>query len=283
MQAVIRHPEGVRVGATAGEVALSIEVVISPSSRLTSEERIVLYQRGYHLRLLECLRAMHPGLRHALGDGLFDAFALDYITANPSHSYSLMNFNAGFAEHLEAHRPDRDGPSELWPEFLIDLALLERVFLEVYDGLGSEGEFLVPSSDLRGRPLDSWLTTIIEPTPSLRLLRSGFPVGSYLEAVRSGRRPELPLPGESFLAVSRRDYAVVLTELGASGHHLLSELLQGKLVGEAATAAGLGSRAARMLLLSWADRGFFRTVVCKGKRASSSGVVLPRRQVPSTT
>src|SRR6266508_5931262 len=143
LQTVVTHPDGVAAGAAA--TGLPIDVVVRPSSRLTAEQRLHLYHRGYHLRLLECVRALHPALRHALTEELFDEFALDYLRARPSRSYTLFRLTEGFADHLEATRPDG---GEAWPDFVIDLARLERTFLEVYEGPGVEDEPLVSAADL---------------------------------------------------------------------------------------------------------------------------------------
>jgi hypothetical protein len=249
LQTVVTHPDGVAAGATA--TGLPIDAVVRPSSRLTAEQRLHLYHRGYHLRLLECMRALYPALRHALTEELFDAFALDYLRARPSRSYTLFRLTEGFAGHLEATRPH----GEELPDFIIDLARLERTFLEVYEGPGVEGEALVGSPDL---PEEPWLDATVEPVCCLRLLRARFPVAVYLGGVRRGEDPPLPRPAATFLAVSRRDYVVTVAELNAHQHSLLQALLAGARLGEAA--ATLEPSEAWESVRAWADRGFFRTV-----------------------
>jgi hypothetical protein len=154
------------------------EDLVDGSATFSAERRIELYRRGCRSRLLGCLREGYPGLRHALGDELFDAFALDYLQAYPPTGYTLSTLGARWPEHLEATRPE----GERWPHFLIDLARLERAFGEVYDGDGSE----------------------------IRL-RTTYPVASYLDAVRRGEDPPLPAPSPAVVAVNRRDWVVTLT------------------------------------------------------------------------
>src|SRR5919197_5335299 len=98
--------------------------------------RLDVYRKAYRARLLTCLRDTHPGLRHALGEELFDAFALDYLETHPSRRYTLFRLSEAFADHLAATRPGDRG----WPDFIIDLARLERTFMEVYEGPGVEGD-----------------------------------------------------------------------------------------------------------------------------------------------
>jgi hypothetical protein len=228
--------------------------MVRSTPSLGAAERIALYRRGYRARLVECMRATHPALRHVLGDELFDSFALDYLAASPSRSYTLTELGAGFPDHLEATRPEGD---ELWPEFVVDLARLERAFHEVYEGEGTEGE------EPPGHG------AVLEPAPCLRLLRSRFPVGDYLLAARRGEAPELPPPRDTWIALARRDYVVTVTELDEPGHAVLEALLAGASAEQAAQAADLASEEMRLRMRDWAGRGFFRAVRPDNQREPS--------------
>jgi hypothetical protein len=205
--------------------------LVRGSVRLSADDRLELYRRSYRRRLIESMRALHPALRHALGDAVFDAFAADYLEAHPPRGYTLGRLGAAFADHLAATRPDGD---EQWPGFVIDLARIEWAFFEVYEGPGTEGSAPDPQASR------------FEPSPCLRLLRSDHPVGAYLRAVRRGRRPELPGPATTFTALGRRDYAVTLVDLGARQYDAL--------------AAGAPIAGAPAELRAWADAGLIRPI-----------------------
>jgi hypothetical protein len=254
LREVITSPDAV---TTAPE---GLDAVVRSSSRLAAAQRLELYRRSYHLRLLEAMRASYPGLRHMLGNELFDDFALGYLHAQPSRSYTLQELGRGFAEHLAATRPDADGAPETWPSMIIDLARLERTFTEVYDGPGSEGSELPDASDLATEPDAAWLAATVEPVPCLRLMRCSFAAGPYLSDVRRGGEPPLPAPAESFVAVCRRDYVVTLTPLDATEHALLSALLRGVRVEAAGSGAGLTPIEAWRLVRLWADAAFFQSL-----------------------
>src|SRR5215212_11769713 len=122
------------VGALRGDPAGAVlgPAMLAPSPTMTPEACLDVYRRGYRLRLLECMREMHPGLLHLAGDELFEAFALDYLAAHPPVGYSLARLGDGFADHLDATRPaDEDGA---WADLVIDVVRFERAFLDVYDG-----------------------------------------------------------------------------------------------------------------------------------------------------
>ena len=77
--------------------------------RLGPQGRFAIYAGGYRSRLLETLRDDFPALRRLVGETVFDLFAHGYIAARPSRHFSLYDYGAGFADHLEATRPEAGG------------------------------------------------------------------------------------------------------------------------------------------------------------------------------
>lgn len=232
--------------------------VIAGSTALSAAQRIDIYRRGYRARLVDCLRKTHPGLRHALGAEVFDAFALDYLAAHPSRSYALGRLGAQWPQHLEATRPDHDAPQrERWPDFLVDLAQLESVFQDVYDGPGVEGQPIVGPDDVAREPCAE---ATVRPVACLRLFHFRFPVAGYLGAVRNGDDPPLPAPAESFVVVNRRDWVVTLTELRPIEHAALAALADGERLADAARTAGAGLAEVWNLLRDWAGHGFLQAI-----------------------
>ena len=253
--------EWLRTAITDPDVHVAPDGIVRSSSRLSAARRLDLYRRSYRLRLLEAMRAAHPGLRHMLGQELFDEFAFEYIRARPSRSYTLQRLGEGFSDHLAATRPDLDGAPEAWPSMIIDLARLERTFAEVYDARGTEGEELPMARDLPIEPDAGWLAATVVPVRCLRLVRSSFPAGPYLSAVRGGEDPPLPAPVESFVAVNRRDYVVTLTPLEAREHELVEWLVtDGARIETAASSAGIEPGEAWRLVRRWADHALFRSL-----------------------
>lgn len=265
VQAVISHPGGPVAGAASAEALEHIAVapgaldtVVEHSTHLTAAQRLGLYSRGYTLRLLECLRSMHPALRHALGDAVFEAFALDYLAAGPSRSYTLHQLNAGFAGHLEASRPEVAEGEQPWPEFLVDLARLERSFMEVFDGPGTEGAGHT-RPELPRRPRHDGRRMAFVANPSLRLHSSRYPVGRYLNDVREGRNPSLPQPQRSHLALFRREFRVRQIALTGPGYRALGLLAAGRTVACAADETGQDA----MTVWEWAARWWARDLLVR--------------------
>jgi hypothetical protein len=230
--------------------------VLAAAARLSAGECLGIYRRGYRLRLLETMAALHPGLRAWLGPDLFADFVLEYLDACPSRSYTLFELDRGFAAHLAARRPDRDQPAarrETWIDLLIDLARYERAFAEVYDGPGTEH---LPPGRAGPPPRRPGPGGAVRLAPCLRVLAACAPVHRYVAAVRAGQPPPPLEAGPVRLALSRRDYVVTATELSPAACCFLSALLAGDPVRAAADQAALPPAAAARLLDLWAGAGW---------------------------
>jgi hypothetical protein len=284
MQAVITHPWGVAAGATSAEAQAEIQLaqanlesIVTPSRALTAAERLEIYNRSYFARLLECMRAEYSVLAAALGEDLFDSFALGYLQSHPPQSYTLAELGNRFPEYLAATRPatdERPDPHAAsdetdWPEFLIDLARLERTINTVFDGPGAEGERLVDRDRLAAIAPDRWPGARLVCVPCLQLLALRYPVNDYFTAVRRGEPAEFPERAPGYLAITRRDYRVYRYALTRVQYEMLRALSAGETV-EAAIAQGAQTSSKsdeefaaelRESFFAWATSGFFGDVI----------------------
>ena len=64
--------------------ASSAGELVTPSSTLSSLERLDIYRRSYQARLVECLADDYPVLQGTLGDEAFERLCLAYIAKYPS-------------------------------------------------------------------------------------------------------------------------------------------------------------------------------------------------------
>ena len=278
MQTAIAHPAGVEEGINSAAARQEIDIdsaevenVLTRSQAQTALERLSIYGSAYYARLLECLREEFPVLLHALGEDIFDGFAVGYLQAYPSRSYTLFKLATDFPRYLAetSHEAsaDTDG-SASWPHFLIDLATLEVAFNEVFDGPGIESTRLLDVDQLAAVPKERLPEARLVGVPCLRLLAFRYPVHTYFTAVRRKEEVEYPAPADTFLAVTRRHFVVRHYELSRPAYTLLSALLAGRPIGEAiqtaAAVAGpdLDHLAAnlRQWFHDWAAEGFFQSV-----------------------
>jgi hypothetical protein len=267
MQAVITHPSGIGAGI-ASEAARQdfdiafedVEKIVSRSEALTGAERLMIYSRSYHARLRECFRAEFPCVLHALGDGLFTDFVIEYLKYYPPRSYTLHDVAKSFPQFLAETRPDASAPSgerETWPDFIIDLATLERAFIEVFDGPGSEGQSLARAGQITALDDERFAQLRLAAVPCLRLLAFRYPVLAYFNAVREKKAPKMPVASDTFLAVNRMNYRIQFSTLSLAQYSVLASLMSGLSVSSAAGVTGYDHKRIRTWLSAWADSGFF--------------------------
>ena len=242
LQAVITHPDGVRAGIdspTARQLVevtpVDVEQVILPSREMTSLDRLQIYGRAYFGRLLECLAAQFPAMQHAAGEVAFNGLAFGYLVDHPSKSYSLSSLGNSFDEYLAATRPPRsDDVDPLTPDFadfLIELARLERVYAEVFDGPGPERSTTLNLNVLAGLSPQQFADSRMVFHSCVRLLELQFPVHEYATAIRRKLEPTPPIARPIHLVVTRRDYIVRRFEVTKLQFQLLTSLMKGETVG----------------------------------------------------
>ena len=244
MQSVITHPAGIEAGASSdsahkalGGRVDELDEVVCRSQRLSSADRLRVYGNAYFARLLECLRAEFPARVKALGEEAFDGLAFGYLLEHPSQSYTLSRLAFELPRHLARTRPPREADegtnSPDFADFLIDLAILERTYSEVFDGPGPEQTPTLKPSDLEGLAVEQFADSRLILHDCVRLLPLRFPVHEYATAVRHGEEADFPEARPTYLVVTRRDYIVRRFEVSPIQFALLAALQRGSSMGEA--------------------------------------------------
>jgi len=211
----------------------SIEAVIEPSVLRTPAERLSVYQNAYVARLVECLEAEFPAVRHAVGGDAFFEFAVAHLQRHPPRSYTLANLGADFAETLASARPPRESAAPDFADFLVDLARYERIVNEVFDAEGPEDSAALDAETLQALPRESLLQSGLEFYPSVRLMELSFPVHEYVTAVRQEGEPTPGSPRDVQLVIHRRDYVVRRWEVTAWQFAVLKSLQTGETIANA--------------------------------------------------
>ncbi len=105
------------------------ESFIKPNDRLTSFERLEIYNRQYWFRIRDCFYEDYRGLRAILGDQKFERLADEYLSKYPSRSYTLRNLGSRLVKFLQAE-PRWTKPKT---KLALDLARLEWAHIEAFD------------------------------------------------------------------------------------------------------------------------------------------------------
>jgi putative DNA-binding protein len=216
---------------------------IKPNDRLSSLERIELYNKQYWFRLLDCLYDDYPGLRAILGEIKFRKLRIAYLSEYPSMSFTMRNLGSHLVEFLEGHLQYISPHTDM----CMDMARFEWAQVVAFDGVQLPP--LVPD-DLLGRDPQK-LTLGLQ--PYVTLLRMAYPLDEFVLAIKkkslraeasnamemeeqsSSRKRTVRLPRREriFIGMHRWQNSLYYKRLEPAQYRLLSELRDGRSVADA--------------------------------------------------
>ena len=202
-----------------------LDTIINHSEKLPAHEHLAIYQRGYIARLRNCMAQQFSALEYALGPELFSAFADEYLSIHPSHSYNLAELGHGFAAFLQANRPDQgDAPKEDWPDFMIELATLENIINIAFEERADDDYTLATLETA-----DETLQLL----PVVYLSEFRFPVRWFYTEFKNAREPQIPGLHQSYCIILRHNYQVSLHDLPSDQYQFMLLLKEGLGVNQA--------------------------------------------------
>jgi len=148
--------------------------IIKPNDRLTSFERLEIYNRQYWFRVLDGLSDDFPGLRAILGDRRFDAVAKAYLTNCPSRSFTMRDLGSRLEAWLRKHPQYAGGRLQL----ALDMVRLEWAEIEAFDSARLPP---LTAESLTGRDPGKLHLRL---QPYVRLLDLRYPVDDLLLAIK---------------------------------------------------------------------------------------------------
>ena len=257
-----------RDGRATGKVVAGF---IKPNDRLTSFERLEIYNRQYWYRLNDCFYDDYPGLRAIVGERRFARLTEAYLTRHPSHSFTLRNLGQFLVKFLQAH-PRWAAPLQ---KPAVDMARLEWAHIEAFD---NEARPPLEADSLLGAdPARIHLRL----QPHVTLLRLGYELDELLIEIKRGEREREEAsnamgqqaarhkkllqrhlrPKPVLLAVHRHNDTVFYKRLEPGQFQLLSAFQRGASLAEACEELAESSAAdfaqVQNWFKSWAALGWF--------------------------
>jgi len=242
----LTHSEHMSKRTPSGEpMAEHAATFIKPNDRLTSFERLEIYNRQYWWRLMSSLAEDFPGLQAILGNRRFEALCKAYLVARPSRSFTLRNLGRDLESWLRKN-PRWAGAKQ---PIALDMVRLEWADIEAFDGAAEERLKAAGVAKSAGENLRLKLQ------PYVRLLKFHYPVDALVleikkfnddteflsNAFRERRKRKRVSavaklkPKTIFLAVHRIDYSVYFRRLQPAEFGLLTAIQNGKTLGQAVT------------------------------------------------
>jgi Putative DNA-binding domain len=210
--------------------------LVKPNSRLSSFERLEIYNRSYWSRVLDALGEDFPGVRAVVGAKRFAPMLRRYLADCPSESFTMRNLGQHFSAWMERNAA-LVGPNR---GIALDMARLEWAEIESFDA--SEQERLSPAevaalgsaSTLRLQPHLRWMEAACEADALLLEVRlaakrkAGAP-----RAFTEKRMARARSCGAVYLAIHRHELVVHYKRIDAEMFRLLGALDRGATIGDA--------------------------------------------------
>jgi hypothetical protein len=252
-----------------------VSAFIKPNDRLSSFERLEIYNRQYWFRLLDCLYEDYPGLLAVLGERRFLRCVRAYLARYPSDSFALRDLGSRLEQFLR-DEPQWSKPREA---LALDMVRFEWAQVVAFDGPSKPP---ITTDEILDTPPDKLR---LELQPYLSLLELQYAVDDFLIALKrratDGLRTEasnafesapkathrkrirLPARENIHLAVHRHDNRLYFKRLDAEAFAILSSLKQGVTVADACVEAISSSRRKEV---DWASQvqGWFQNWAALG-------------------
>lgn len=230
-------------------IADEADSFIKPNDRLSSFERLEIYNRQYWFRIFSSFEEDFPGLKSIVGTRRFERLMREYLHAHPSRSFTLRNLASSLVAWL------RENPQYTQPETetAIAMAALEWAHIEAFD---NEQRPPLTAEEIASLTETSRLAL----QPYLRLVQAPCAVDDALLAVRDASqgaaaqasnavgihlvrrtRSRKPASGQIYLAVHRHENSVYYKRLQREDYRLLQAIEQYATLGEAIEAAFVDS------------------------------------------
>jgi hypothetical protein len=217
----------------------AVAAFIKPNDRLSSFDRLEIYNKQYWFRLLDSLYEDFPGLRALVGDERFQKLSIAYLTKYPSRTFSLRDLGDRMGKFL-AREPKWMAPN---PKLGRDLVRLEWAHIVAFDGEALpplEIDALLDGGD----PAKLRLAF----QPYITFLACDYPVDDFIIKVRRREEPQgeasnavteraprkktkkivLPKPEKIFLAVHRSGNSVFYKRLDPEAYLICTALQKGQ-------------------------------------------------------
>jgi hypothetical protein len=252
-----RLPDGNNMRAAATEF-------IKRNDRLSSFERLEIYNRQYWFRLLDCLYEDYPGLLAVVGERRFLRCVRAYLARYPSDSFALRDLGSRLEQFLR-EEPQWSGPHQA---LALDMVRFEWAQVVAFDGATKPP---ITTDQILDTPPDKLRLSL---QPYLSLLQLDYAVDDFVIALKQRatdglrgeasnafdsapkaprRRQRIRLPARTriYLAVHRHENRLYFKRLEAEAFAILTALSRGVSVADACMEALSSSAASEV---NWAPK-----------------------------
>jgi hypothetical protein len=223
---------------------------IKPNDRLSSFERLEIYNRQYWFRVLDCLWDDYPGLRAIVEERKFMKLITAYLARYPSDSYTLRDLGNRLERFLQ-EEPHWSTPRE---ELALDMVRFEWAQVVAFDGPSKPP--ITPDDILDTSPgklrlglqpyvslldlnyaVDDFLIAVKKRESDVLRGEASNAVQSAPKAAKRRKRIHWPKREKVYLAVHRHDNMLYYKRLDPEAFAILTALGRGVTVEDASAEA----------------------------------------------
>ena len=190
--------------------------------------RFGVYRNNVIAGLIKALAERFPVVEALVGEDFFRVMARIYVIANPPRSPLMFRYGENFPSFIKHFPPAASVP------YLADVARLEFLRGEAYHAADAAP---VEPRHFAKFPTESLLAMRLTFHPSMRLLASPFPVVSIWRAHQEDANPAVAEWRPEVALVARPELEVELHRVPTSTISFLTELVEGRSIGEASAIA----------------------------------------------
>ena len=193
---------------------------IKPNSKLTSFQRLEIYNQQYWYRLIDSLREDFPGLQAYLGEEVFELVVTGYLETHKSSSYTLRNLGAGLANFLLSKQLPTKSKSKVGSQ----IAAFEWAEVIAFDE-----EFVEPITQ-KDIEKPGFINTSLRLQPYISVLKLDYAVDSFIakakdtdirESLRDEKKLLTPEKRLTYCVVHRVDNVVHYKRIDSLAFELL--------------------------------------------------------------
>lgn len=192
-------------------------------------KRFAVYRNNVTQGLGAALEAGFPAVLALVGVEFFRGMALEFLRKHPPQHRIMMLYGAEFPDFIAGFKPAQS------IGYLADVARLEQALRDSYHAADAVP---VAHSVIAAMDEAAWATARLGFAPSLRLMRSRWPVHSiYAASLGKGAPPQMQAEE---VMISRPDFDTTSEVLPQGSVDFIGALLQGRTITEALGAAPAG-------------------------------------------
>lgn len=215
LDAEMRIDENAKLGKLA-------EKFLLPTDKLSSLQRLEIYNQQYWYRMLDSLEEDFPALCKIIGKDEFRRLSVEYINNNPSRTHFLSDLGCDMHKYVATNSGGMEIKEPVNVRMCLDVISVEWAQIHAFDA-----EEKAPASPA-GKNSQELFQIEFRLQPHISLLKLSYDVREFILQLKdSGSKIAYPSAKTNYLAVHRHENQVYMKELTKEASTMLEAIQDG--------------------------------------------------------